>query len=254
MRSAFILLIFAILDPGVMVAATGYEIHVETPEQLLRAGDDGLVLGGTWKAHVDGTRFRFDSGVDALLYDSVLSRDGTTIEALNSRLETWYVLDDPFFRLKSRFLSEYENARAKKITWQLTSQAGSEPSERVYTGTLGYTLSGPGGTVVDYDATIEVVTDTTRERALWLGPILPRTKHAAVNTKLDAADREIEGFPRRLSMTTTRRYRGGAPFSESMRVTVSNIQESPTDETRFQRPPSYRLQKPVVGSPGVEAR
>lgn len=254
MRPLLLSLILATALAPQAIAATAYEIRLDAPVQTLRIGDDAITPGGVWTAHVDGTRFRLDSSNRELLYDSLLSLDGKTIEALNSGLQTWYVVDDPFFRLRSRFLNEYEEERAKKIEWNLSSGEGSTPSERVYRGTLGYTLPGPGGTTVDYHATIEILTDITYDRALWPGSILPRTKHPAVNAKLDGADALIEGFPRRLLMTTTRRYRGGDPYSESMTVTVSNIRQIPTDDKRFRRPPSYRHQKPVVAAPGVLVR
>lgn len=254
MRTLLLSLTLAIPFAPALVAATEYEIRTDVPQLALRVGDDSLAPAGVWSAHVDGKRHRIDSNTAELLYGSVLSVDGKTLEALNHTLQTWYVLEEPFFRLRSRFLKEYEKSRAKKIAWKLSSSEGNAPSERVYSGTLGYTLSGPGGTVIDYHATIEILTDTTYDRALWPGSILPRTGHAAVNAKLEASEREIEGLPRRMLLTATRRYRGGDPYSESMTVTVSNIRETQTDETRFQRPHSYRHQKPVVAIPGVQVR
>jgi hypothetical protein len=200
---------------------------------------------------------RAESPTSLPMFDALLTDGGAPI-ALNSEMQTWFALEDHgTLGMESRYLQGAMNAQPRKFEWHLSDAVVTPEGIRSYTGTLRYTMRTAAGRgsresiIVDVDAKLTIETDAKIDRSAWLGRILPRTTFNEIDAQLAQSDATIQGLPRKLTMTTTRTYKGGKPMTDSMTVIVSDVRKTTVDPAIFTRPASYRNQKPITSFPGV---
>ncbi|HEX7828797.1 MAG TPA: hypothetical protein VF787_04045 [Thermoanaerobaculia bacterium] len=241
---------------AVAIAVGAYAAST-TPALTYRVHKKALDRSHEYLVFSSDTRVRADSPTSLPMFDALLTDGGSPI-ALNSELQTWFALDDhATLGMESRYLSGLPNAKPRKLEWHLSDAVITPDGTRSYTGTLHYTMRASSGRgsrdsiIIDYDAKIAIETDAKIDRSAWIGRILPTTTIDEIDAQLARSDAKIEGLPRKLTMTTTRTYKGGAPMTDTMTVIVSDIHETTVDPAIFTRPAAYRNQKPILASPGV---
>jgi hypothetical protein len=190
---------------------------------------------------------------EGIMYD-VLLRTAAGVTALNSRNGTWYPAPGSSpFALYRPCTNPYPDGKISKLSVKI-APGPAAAGEHAYSGEIRYDFVTyfVGHTVKIGCLGKFTVTTTDRiDRKYWLGRILPETGYGEVDAALREAERQVEGFPVNLSLRRTQTYEGGAPMSDTDDVTASEIREVEVDESEFKRPADYRLQKPVVGFPGV---
>jgi hypothetical protein len=243
MRRALLILIALVAAHA--QAAISYRVKFESTDPQVSASEARVVADGA-KLRAD---FEEREGV-VHLYDSMLSDDGgKTWIAVNDQLQTWYRADFPPFIARSRNFTAMDlTPSAKKIQWSV--KRGAESSR----GELSYALEDNiGGTIVrsKVHATVEIWPMEGKTAASWPAAVPFETRIAAVDEQIARSPELLGGFPRKIVVTATRQYEGGAPTTDTSTMTVDEVRELPSvDAKRFVRPANYREQPPVVGAPG----
>jgi hypothetical protein len=223
---------------------------------VMRSGETEVTRSYTALASGERLRLTHEDAPpgEGVMYDTLIRINPSSVIAMNSRNRTWYRAPDASpFALTSGYLSPRPEGDIKKLS--VTMETDSEiDGERLYSGEIRYdVVSSYGGETVKVSCfgTFTLTTTDKLPRQQWLGRILPTTRYPEVDEKIRAAEARIEGFPTKLSLEVQRTYEGGKPMTDSVEVTVSDIREITANELEFTRPPTYRMQEPVLGVPGV---
>lgn len=251
---------FSIAVISCLLLIAAFPVHAATSYKLRRSRT-GVGQGTrTFLVIADGERMRAtaikdDASPEPQVYDSLLVRKGLPTIALNSQNATWYELESSaLFALASQYLVRFsEEPVLRKVVIRNDQPVRNAEGEQVYRGRFSYDeiLTFWNEKVpVSYEFVYEVTTTEALSREQWIGRILPQTFHPSIDEVLVRADASIVGFPRHLSLVSTRQYKGGPKMTGTMSIDASRLADVRSDNAMFKVPSDYIQQRPLIGVPG----
>jgi hypothetical protein len=179
--------------------------------------------------------------------------------AINTRNETWYVLEnDSPLSLSSHMISSSARpgTRLEKIRVTLTpdeSSAAGLDGHQQYVGRATFdTVEDLQGNSVRASRSITafITIDPEAGIARWPFEMLFSTGISDVDDRIRELTAQLSGFPALIKASFVRIYHGGRPTTESAVLKVIGVGERELSPEQFEVPPGYQHQEPVIASPG----
>jgi hypothetical protein len=232
-------------------AATAYRVTIISKDGFKRPPLVGHVI-----ADGENRRLTYENQEEPFFEDVMLSTDGgKTVTALNTRLRTWFAMDDQ--PVNAAGLPPWMHAEIKDVKVSVAE----EPSEaiggypaRKFVIHAGYTTREDySGTKVNRVHTMtEIIWTTVKLDGSLSFPTPGVTIGVGViDAELRRKTASISGFLLRDVKTISRAYEGGAPSLEMMTTDVDDIRTVPSPPaSQFVKPAGYVNQAPIIGVPG----
>lgn len=241
-------LILAILFGTVSIeATTAYAFVVESSGSYTARRSGRLIS--------DGNRWRldYDDSSEVRAHDAVIGGSADRRIAVNHSNKTWYYLEPtaPTIYLPTVFDFYRGNpSKASKFRFD-ASQTGRQEISFQYD-----TLSQVGTESLRGEVSVRIThaaSDFHVENGIVQLLYVPRTGIAEIDVKLRDALTRVEGNVGSSEITITRRFRGGAPMTQVIRVRILEAKESTLKPDDFKIPDGYEYQPPVIGIPGGQS-
>ena len=201
-------------------------------------------------AHVvaDGSNQRVEIETDAeraIAFDVLLSSNaGASYTALTTRLKTW------FGPVRGPLLPDHAFMARQQA--KLTDAYVNKEYEGHYSGRLTYTARQQGAKV-DVGMTL-IVSTTDAIPASAAVPLIVPPGIPEIDSVWLPKLSIIKGFPQTIDMAFTRRFEGGRPITNIVKVVVDDVKNVDVPASLFVRPQSYVHQEPIIAAPGASRR